>query len=96
MFSSPQCSKQGQYKLVDDFDEVVIRNNVQEFYTHRHQLPTINNLLSALMKKILCRSVATRLQQLCGKGILCQRTLPIFTASGKVMANNFATSGKLP
>ena len=27
----PQSSKRGQYKLVDDFDEVVIRNNVQEF-----------------------------------------------------------------
>ena len=38
--SSPQSSKQGQYKPVDDFDEVVIRNNVQGFYTHRHQLPT--------------------------------------------------------
>ena len=43
---SPQSSKRGQYKPVDDFDEFVIRNNVQEFYTHRHQLPTINNLLS--------------------------------------------------
>ena len=32
----------------DDFAEAVIRNNVQEFYTHRHQLPTINNLLSVL------------------------------------------------
>ena len=29
--SSPQSSKQGQYKPVDDFDKVVIRNNVQEF-----------------------------------------------------------------
>ena len=53
-------------------------------------------MMIALMKKILCRSVATRLQQLCGKVILCQRTVPIFAASGKVMANNFATSGKLP
>ena len=33
---------------VDDFDEVIIRNNVQEFYTHHHQLPTVNNLLSVL------------------------------------------------
>ena len=48
MFSSPQRSKQGQYKLVDDFAEVVIKNNVQEFYTHRHQLQTINNLTSVL------------------------------------------------
>ena len=38
--SSPQHSKRGQYKPVDDFDEVFIRNNVQEFYTHRHQLPS--------------------------------------------------------
>ena len=30
-FSSPQSWKQGQYKPVDDFDKVVIRNNVQEF-----------------------------------------------------------------
>ena len=29
--SSPQSSKQGQYKPVGDFDKVVIRNNVQEF-----------------------------------------------------------------
>ena len=29
--SSPQSSKWGQYKPVDDFDKVVIRNNVQEF-----------------------------------------------------------------
>ena len=42
--SSPQRSKQGQYKPVDALDEVVIRNNVQEFYIHRHQPPTINNL----------------------------------------------------
>ena len=51
--SSPQCSKRGQYKPVDDFDEAVIRNNVQEFYTHRHQLPTINNLLSVLKTDIM-------------------------------------------
>ena len=29
--SSPQSSKLGQYKPVDNFDKVVIRNNVQEF-----------------------------------------------------------------
>ena len=38
---------------VDDFAEAVIRNNVQEFYTHRHQLPTINNLLSVLKTDIM-------------------------------------------
>ena len=52
-FSSPQRSKWGQYKPVDDLDEVVIRNNVQEFYIHRHQLPTINNLLSVLKTDIM-------------------------------------------
>ena len=51
--SSPQRSKWGQYYPVDDFDEVLIRNNVQEFYTHRHQLPTINNLLSVLKTDIM-------------------------------------------
>ena len=51
--SSPQCSKRGQYKPVDDLDEVVIRNNVQEFYIHRHQLLTINNLLSVLKTNIM-------------------------------------------
>ena len=50
--SSPRRSKRGQNKSVDDFDETVIRNKVQEFYTHRHQLPTINNLLSVLKTDI--------------------------------------------
>ena len=36
------------YKPVDDFDDVVIKNNVQEFYTHRHQLSTITYLISVL------------------------------------------------
>ena len=51
--SSPQRSKRGQYKPVEDLDEVVIRNNVQEFCIHRHQLPTINNLLSVLKTDIM-------------------------------------------
>ena len=51
--SSPQRSKRGQYKPVDALDEVVIRNNVQEFYIHRHQLPTINKLLSVLKRDIM-------------------------------------------
>ena len=51
--SSPQRSKRGQYKPVDDLDEVVIRNNVQEFYIHHHQLPTIYNLLSVLKTDIM-------------------------------------------
>ena len=51
--SSPQRSKQRQYKPVDDLNEVVIRNNLQEFYIHRHQLPTINNLLSVLKTDIM-------------------------------------------
>ena len=41
------------YKPVDDFDEVVIKNKVQEFYTHGHQLLTINNLLSVLKTDIM-------------------------------------------
>ena len=51
--SSQQRLKRGQYKPLDDFDEVVIRNNVQEFYTHRHPLLTINNLLSVLKTDII-------------------------------------------
>ena len=51
--SSPQHSKWGQYKPVDDLDEVVIRKNVQEFYIFRQQLPTINNLLSVLKTDIM-------------------------------------------
>ena len=51
--SSPQRSKRGQYKPVIALDEVVIRNNEQEFYIHRHQLPTINNLLSVLKTDIM-------------------------------------------
>ena len=42
-----------RYKHVDDFDAVVIRNNMQQFYTHRHQLPTTNNLLSVLKTDII-------------------------------------------
>ena len=51
--SSPQRSKRRQYKPLDDLDLVVIRNNVQEFYIFRHQLPTINNLLSVLKTDIM-------------------------------------------
>ena len=45
--------KRGQDKPVDALDEIVIRNNVQEFYIHRHQLPTLNNLLSVLKTDIM-------------------------------------------
>ena len=51
--SSPRRSKRGQCKPVDDLDEVVIRNNVQEFYINHHQLLTINNLLSVLKTDIM-------------------------------------------
>ena len=51
--SSPQRSKRRQYKPVDDLDDVVIRNNVQEFYTRRHQLPTINNISSVSKTDIM-------------------------------------------
>ena len=46
--SSPQ-----RYKPVDEFDEVVIGKKVQGFYTHRHQLRTINNLLPVLKTDIM-------------------------------------------
>ena len=46
-------SKRGQYKPLGDIDEVVIRNNVQEFYTHCHPLPIIINLLSVLKTDIM-------------------------------------------
>ena len=51
--SLPQRLNRGKYKPLDDIDEVVIRNNVQEFYTHRHPLPTINTLLSVLKTDIM-------------------------------------------
>ena len=51
--SSPQLSKRGQYKSVDNFGEVFISNNAQEINTHRHQFPTINNLLSVLKTDIM-------------------------------------------
>ena len=53
ILSSPQHLIRGQYKPVDDCDEVVIRNIVQDFYTHRHRLPTLNNLLSVLKTDIM-------------------------------------------
>ena len=43
----------GQYKPLVDLDEVVIRKNLQEFYIHRHRLPTIDNLLSVLKTDIM-------------------------------------------
>ena len=49
ILSRPERSKWGQYNPEDDFDEVAIRNKVHEL-THRHQLPTINTLLSVLKK----------------------------------------------
>ena len=45
--------KRAQYNPVDEFDEVVIKKNVQEFYTHRHKLPSINNLLLVLKTDIM-------------------------------------------
>ena len=51
--SSPQSSKRRQYKPVDDLDDVVIRNNMQEFYIHRHQHLTINNISSVLKTDIM-------------------------------------------
>ena len=45
---SPKSSGRGPYKPVDDFNQTVIRNNVQEFYTVRRQLPTVKSLHEVL------------------------------------------------
>ena len=50
--ASPQRSQRRPYKPVDDFDETVIRNKIHEFYTQRHQLPTLSNLLTVLRGEI--------------------------------------------
>ena len=50
--ASSQRSKRRPYKPVDDFDETVIRNKIHEFYTQRHQLPTLSNLLTVLRGEI--------------------------------------------
>ena len=44
--------KRGSYKPVDEFDQTVIRNKISEFYSQRHQLPTIKNLHSILKQDI--------------------------------------------
>ena len=41
---SPTRSKRGPYKEVDDFDQSVIRNEINKFYTFRKQLPTLRAL----------------------------------------------------
>ena len=38
--------------IVDDFDKCVIRRKIQEFYTVRKQLPTIDKLLAVLRDDI--------------------------------------------
>ena len=45
---SPKRSGRGPYKPVDDFDQTVIRNKIQEFYTVRQQLPTLKSLHEVL------------------------------------------------
>ena len=40
------------YKVVDDFDNCVIRRKVREFYILKHQLPTIEKLHSCLAEEI--------------------------------------------
>ena len=52
MVGSPQRSERGAYKPVDDFDDIVIRNKVHDFYTVRRQLPTLINLHSVLKTDI--------------------------------------------
>ena len=41
-----------ELKVVGDFDRCVIRNKIYEFYTVRHQLPTIQNLHDVLRAEI--------------------------------------------
>ena len=45
---SPKRSGRGPHKPVDDFDQTVIRNKIQEFYTVRRQLPTLKSLHEVL------------------------------------------------
>ena len=45
---SPKRSGRGPYKPVEDFDQTVIRNKIQEFYTVRRQLPTTKSLHEVL------------------------------------------------
>ena len=45
---SPKRSDRGPYKPVDDFDQTVVRNKIQEFYTVRRQLPTLKSLHEVL------------------------------------------------
>ena len=52
MLGSPQHSERGTYKLVDDFDDIVVGIKVHDFYTVRRQLPTLINLHSVLKTDI--------------------------------------------
>ena len=46
--------------ILDDFDKCVIRRTIQEFYTVRKQLPTMDKLLAVLRVEINSRAVETR------------------------------------
>jgi transposase len=50
--SPKRPKKRGSYKKIDDFDETVIRNKFQEFYSQRRQLPTLKNLHHVLKEEI--------------------------------------------
>ena len=49
---SPTRSKRGPYKEVDDFDQSVIRNEINKFYTFRKQLPTLRALHQVMTDEV--------------------------------------------
>ncbi|XP_053406296.1 uncharacterized protein LOC128559142 [Mercenaria mercenaria] len=50
--TSPKRTSPKELKTVDDFDRCAIRNKIYEFYTVRHELPTLTNLHEALKEDI--------------------------------------------
>ena len=50
--ASAQRSERQPHKPVNDSDKIVVRNKIHEFYTPRHQLQTLTNLLTVLRGQI--------------------------------------------
>ena len=50
--ASPKHNSIGSTKPIDEFDRCAIRNKIFEFYTVRHELPTLSRLLNALKQDI--------------------------------------------
>ena len=63
MVGSPQRSERGAYKPVDDFDDIVIRKKVQDFFTVRRQLLTLINFHSVLKTDIAYPGSITTLRK---------------------------------